>query len=97
MTEMIKELFDGVTVFSLLREFSVITSLIIGVPLGYKLSKWLKNNFVFWGTPVGLISAFVACIMVPVGVINFTIDKGIDFIQYNLVELSKPKHIKYVR
>ena len=36
-------------------------SLIIGAIAGFKIFKWLRSHFVFIGTPLGFITAFVAC------------------------------------
>lgn len=84
------------TIFGLLKEFSLFISLIIGLPLGYKIIKWLRSNFIFFGTPTGLISAFVAGILLPVAFINMTLEGGINIVEKNVIQMTKPKYIKYL-
>lgn len=84
------------TIFGLLKEFSLFISLIIGLPLGYKIIKWLRSNFIFFGTPTGLISAFVAGILLPVAFINMTLEGGINIVEKNVIQMTKPKYVKYL-
>ncbi len=84
------------TIINRLREFSWIIAVIVGLPLGYKLSKWLRSKFIFFGTPKGLISAFITCIMIPIIIIGGVLTNVLDSVEYKLTEITKPKYEKYI-
>lgn len=81
---------------SILKDLSLIISLLIGVPLGIKLLKWIRSNFIFWGDPVRLISLGLGCILLPAGTIYFMLNGVLSSVEYNVNEITKPKYVKYI-
>ncbi len=76
--------------------FLQIISIVVGIPLGIKLLKWLRNNFIFFGSFSGLIVGAIFCVLLPVGVINAILVEAMDSAEKNISEITKPKYEKYI-
>ena len=76
---------------------SVLTiSLIIGAIAGFKIFKWLRSHFVFIGTPLGFITAFVACSMFPAMLVYGVLGGTINEVDKTVSNITKPKYEKYI-
>ena len=71
-------------------------SLIIGAIAGFKIFKWLRSHFVFIGTPLGFITAFVACSMFPAMLVYGVLGGTINEVDKTVSNITKPKYEKYI-